>query len=496
MKILKIIVFIIVAVVFIASTSLFIEERHVSDVGGAGGGLILIFVFLSMVISGIITLIVLLKSPRLYSYIFFGMLTILFLYLGVQKIIAMNKDRLIYIENAKDYEADKILENTWAQIDKPIEVDSLLQTISNETEQINQHKAARYLALSFKDPNYKPAFTKAIAKTPNRGCIVVSYLLENYKLSTEEELLSLFKVLKNYDQVSNLDYCIPREQKADFTFTNLIEKEYYKAAIASFAFRELDFKKYYKKINKIDNEIYRKQAIITLLNKVDFYYQDWNETYTITKLAPTILALKNERGFSDYLIILEQKLKQAIAKSNANEEIWKVYNNQPTQEKFIKVQQLLGEKHSLLQLIPKHITVFYQDQEKEIVRHGKNNYILYRNFLSSIKGDLEHIHAYTYEFYRIYSNGKLVHEGISNQFGYINYKAYGAKADDLIQIETYPTGRKEQRVGWISLLAPWDTYRGMKDRNDAIGHSSKGYTLERAKKAKLLFDTYMDEKYF
>jgi len=494
MKSIKLIAFILVVIVFIASTYLFIEEKGTSDVGGAGGGLILIFVFIPMVISGIITGIVLLKSPRLYFFIFLGFIATLFLYLGVLKIIAMNKDRMIMIENTKEHEADKVLDKAWLLLESPTKADELLKTITNDTEQINERKAALYLALSLKDKAYKNSFTETISKTQKKGCHIINYLLENYKVSTEEELLSLFKVLENYDQVNNLNYCIPREQEADFTFEKNIEKKYFKAAIALLAFRELDFKKYYKKIDKIDNETYRKQAIITLLNQVDFYCQDWNDTCTITKLAPTVLALKDEKEFPQYVIILQQKLTLALHKKNTED--WHIYHNQQTQEAFMAMYQLLGAEHPLIQLIPKHISTFYFEQEKEILKYGKNNYILYCNFINQVEGNLEHFHAYTSEPYRIYRKGKLMHEGRSNQYGYISYKAYGAKADDLIQIETAPTGKWEQRVGWVSLLAPWDTYEGMQERNDEMGiYSSKGYTKERAKKTKRLFDAYMDDKW-
>jgi len=39
-------------------------------------------------------------------------------------------------------------------------------------------------------------------------------------------------------------------------------------------------------------------------------------------------------------------------------------------------------------------------------------------------------------------------------------------------------------------------YRDMKDRNEIMGiHTSNGFTIERAKKTKTLFDTYMAEKW-
>jgi len=496
MKTIKLILFIIIAVLFIASVYIWFDEIVGKSVGPAGVG-IGVFILAIMLVTGLITLVVLLKSPRLYFFTFLGLVATLFLYLGVLKIIAMNKDRMIRIENTKDKEADKILDKAWLLLESPSKSDELLKTITNNTEQINERKAALYLALSLKNKTYQASFTDAISKTPEKGCRVVNYLLENYKVNTEEELLSLFHVLDSYDKVVNLEYCIPRAQEDNFTFEAFVEKKQYQTAIASLAFRDdVSLHKYLVKAQKIEDNEYRKQAICAILNQDEIHYQSWNETYTITYLAQTVLALKDEEEFPAYLVILEQKLSQALDKSKADVKGWKYYNNQPTQEKFIAMQQLLGVEHSLIQLIPRHISEFYQNQEQEILKHGKDNYILYRNFLSQIEGDLEHIHAYTSEPYRIYNEGELVHEGITNNYGYISYKAYGAKATDLIEIETYPTGKSQQRVGWLTLLAPWDTYRGMQDRNDAIGKpSSKGYTKERAKKAKDFFDAYMDEKW-
>ena len=496
MKTIKLISFIIIAVLFIASVYIWFDEIVGKPVGPAGVG-IGVFILAIMLVAGLVTLVVLLKSPRLYFFTFLGLVATLFLYLGVLKIITMNKDRMIRIENTKDKEADKILDKAWLLLESPIKADELLKTITNNTEQINERKAALYLALSLKNKTYQASFTDAISKTPEKGCRVVNYLLENYKVNTEEELLSLFHVLDSYDKVVNLEYCIPRALEDNFTFEAFVEKKQYQTAIASLVFRDdVSLHKRLVKAQKIEDKGFREQAIRVVLNQDEIYYQSWNETYTVTDLAPIVLALKNEEEFSAYLVILEQKLSQALDKSKADVKVWKCYNNQPTQENFIAMQQLLGVEHSLIQLIPRHISEFYQNQEQEILKHGKDNYILYRNFLSQMEGDLEHIHAYTSEPYRIYSKGKLVHEGICNQYGYISYKAYGAKADDLIQIETGPTGRWEQRVGWVSLLSPWDCYKGMHGRLDAIGKpSSKGYTKERAKKAKILFDAYMDDKW-
>jgi len=494
-KIIKLISFIIISMLFITSVYIWFDEIVGKHVGPAGVG-IGVFILAIMLVSGIITLVILLKSPRLYTYVFSGIVAIVFLTLGVKQIIIMNDDRMIMIENTKNREADIIFDKVWSLLNAPTKAEALLKTITDNTRQINEQKTAIYLALSLKEDIYKKPFVDAISQDPESGCDVVNYLTENYKVKTEKEFLSLYKVFKKYGTINNLYGCISREQEENFTFESLITKKYYTAAIATLEFQEIYILKDLIKAQKISDNKYRKQAISTILNQDKTYYQPRNETYTISNLSPIVLALKEEKEFPAYLIILEQKLKQALDKSKVDTKVWKYYNNQPTQEAFITMQQFLGAEHSLIQLIPKQISEFYQNQEQEILKHGKDNYILYRNFLSQMEGDLEHVHAYTYEPHRIYSNGALVHEGVTNNYGYISYKAYGAKATDLIEIETYPTGKSQQKVGWLLLMAPWDTYSGMQDRNDAIDiHASQGYTKEKAKKTKDLFDAYFDEKW-
>lgn len=70
MKYLKLTLFIIVAAAFVFRAFSFYLNRNLSSVGGAIGAWITFFALVIILITGIITVIVLLKSPKNYFYIF------------------------------------------------------------------------------------------------------------------------------------------------------------------------------------------------------------------------------------------------------------------------------------------------------------------------------------------------------------------------------------------------------------------------------------------
>lgn len=518
MKTLKLITFIIIATFFIGAVYIWIEEGGVAS--GSIGAYVMVVIFAVMLVSGILTLIILVKAPRLYLYVFLGMIGAVLIFMLVRKTIGeydTYNARKIWVSEDR---ANKVFNEAWSMIDSLSKVDLLLRSVNNDTEQKSKKKAAIYLALSFKDKSYETSFLYTMQTFKSSECSVISYLLENYKIDTQEEYLAIFKVLNTQDEVVGLDRCIPREQEDDFSFESLISNNHYGAAIASLSYRQLaqhNLQKFLKKAQKVSNEKYRIEAISKILYESNIYYQKWNKTYTITALSPAVLLLKDEKGFQKYLSILQQKLTQPITQESNNQKSWKYYINQKSQEEFIQMYQLLGSSHPLIQSIPKQITDFYQKKEAEILKHGKNNYILYRNFLSQVHGnDIEHYHAYTSEPYSIYIDGKLVHEGLSNQYGCIEYRVYGAKADDVIEVETYH-GKWKHAVGWTTLFEPWNTEQGMLDRLGGLGYvlyesetiddyirrfqqkygldTTQGFTQESAKKAKELFDEYIDDKW-
>jgi hypothetical protein len=237
----------------------------------------------------------------------------------------------------------------------------------------------------------------------------------------------------------------------------------------------------------------------------------------MTTASAIVVLLKEEKSLDLYVEVLHEKLLQALESKKDDVKVWEYYVNQEAQESFMLMHKLLGKEHAFVKVIPQHISDYYAVEEEKILNHGKENYILYQNHMEQVEGDVNHAHAYTSEPYSIYIDDKLVHQGLTNKYGCMRYKYYGAKSSDIIEFRTYVGIRGKQAVGWIEELSSWNSRKGLFERMASLGfiyyenesvegyiwrfqrryelELTKEYNEETAKKADELLKMFMDEKW-
>lgn len=514
MPILKLSLFIVMTLFAIFLSYIWYEEaKYSGSVGGVNVTAILIFIIaITLFVISLLSIVILLQAPRYYTFIFLSLWSIALITLLVYTAIENYQTEQQHHQQSLQNSEEKVLEKAWTiMLNDKAEAYRHTKYLTTKNQKIEHQKIAIYFALSLKDSLYEEAFQSNLLKHQKDVPYIINYFLEHYSLSNETQYLKVLNLLNKKD---SLEYIIPYKKHQEFSFNRLLQKKYYLASLKILDFKAINqhyLQDYLQLAKTINHATYRKEAITKILQKAKIYNQTWNKTSTITALSPTVLTLQKEEAFPHYLKVLEAKLKASLSNK------WEIYQNQPVQEAFIQMYTLLGASHTLIQTIPSDLKEHYLEEEKKILKHGKENYIVYRNHMTQVEGDITHVHAYTDEPYSILIKGKVVHKGLTNEYGCMQYKYYGAKATDKIEIQSRVSIGGVQSVGWVSLLPPWNTDQGMLDRIAGLGFShyppetiedyirrfQNRYNLENnenmdeetKKKAKELFEAFMDEKW-
>lgn len=480
----------------------YIDEDKPTDGGVVGSVLSALELQLFVGMSAIVFLVLiysLYSKKRLYLYIFIASISVVTLYnLGSDVLKEINRTKT---ERDRLYEtkANKIFDQIKRNVHDEKNVEYLLDSIKQSTKNIESQKTAIYLILASKSDENKSAYFNKInlVKEKNSLKSFMDYMFDIYDFASapEEEILRLFEILREKDSTQFFEKAIPYRQRKAFSFEGFVGKTYYRAALDYLSFLEFDTEEATKHLNvakHIKDENIKSKTISKILGRTnDFFDCISTISNNCLYIVPMVLAIKDEKHFQKYLGILKERLKKELVKI----ETVKTRINQKEQKDFMEMYHLLGEEHPFIRLFPKNTIEIYMEMEKEIIEQGRDNYIAFHGFLAQVVWDINHSHAYDREWYRIYRKGKLVHVDRTNRYGCMTYKAYGARPDDIIEIDAALFGKWKQKVGWISLLPAWDTPRGMSERSKALGLDLGDFSMEQAIKVKKDFELYYDMKW-
>lgn len=472
-KVLKIIAFIILAVLFIVPFYIWGFTDKIQDIRlvGVTGFPIRIYVLMPILIVGLVNLIILLKSTRLYTIVFFGLVAITFVFHCCITLWETNQENEAFINKYENHDNSKILESAWKIIDNPREALGKLETIESSTDFIIGEKIAIYFALSIENKTYDVYFQHQMKEINSYGCGVVYYLLKNYDLETVENYTRFFELLDKYNIRFNIDSCDNYYPKEVFAFDKLLALDH-EVARLSLERRILTLrntKTFLENAQTIENSVYREKIISEILIKAYLFNDIPGRLYGLSSLVDIILQLKEEPSFYNYLTILQKKLEEKKQQFEINFETNEPSLNQENQIAFMEMVGLLRGKHSIVKSFPAKLSKFYWEQE-EFKNRAKTS-IVYRAFLSQVYQDIHHKYPIKHELYNLFINDTLVNKGHTNEYGCISYIAYDGKPTDRVKIVIYTSQEMEQPLGWEQLLLPWDSPKGMMERLQTMGYS-------------------------